>query len=313
MKNDMDSYFKVSVRLMCYNQEKYIAQAMDGIMMQKVDFPVEVVVGDDFSQDSTLSIVRSYSDTKWIKVRILKREVGDAYWTERQKRGRLYNYYDILKNCKGEYIALLDGDDYWTDPYKLQKQVQFLERNSGYAICSHEVHELHFQVANTAKAGLGILWNNWRFGGWVALFRVIKKLAFDRREFWKCRVGYKTDTRFRIYSFLDILCNKHFMATSSIMIRREVVDKVGLWYTATDGGHYFVVLLALSVGKGYHFKEFMGVYNRNPGSITLDPNRKRELAAVRKKNRIYRLERLLEVVPEFRDEIKQQIASEGRA
>ena len=119
----------VSVRLMTYNHAPFIKNAMQGIMMQKTSFKIEVVVGDDFSKDNTLEIIKKFSDTENIKLKILNREIHDDYWFQRQENGRIYNFYNILKNCKGNYIALLDGDDYWTDPYKLQKQVDFLEEN----------------------------------------------------------------------------------------------------------------------------------------------------------------------------------------
>ena len=127
--------YKLSVRLMTYMHESFVNQAMDGIMMQKTDFKIEVVVGDDFSTDRTLEIIKSYKNTESIDVKILKREKGDEYWRKRQKLGRLYNFTNILENCTGKYIALLDGDDYWTDPLKLQKQLDFLEGNEEYSFC----------------------------------------------------------------------------------------------------------------------------------------------------------------------------------
>jgi glycosyltransferase involved in cell wall biosynthesis len=127
---------KLSVRLMTYMHEPFIKQAMDGIMMQKTDFKIEVVVGDDFSTDRTLEIIKSFKNTESIDIKILKREKGDEYWQKRQKLGRLYNFTNILENCTGKYISLLDGDDYWTDPLKLQKQVDFLEKNKDYALHS---------------------------------------------------------------------------------------------------------------------------------------------------------------------------------
>ena len=134
--------YKLSVRLMTYMHESFVNQAMDGIMMQKTDFKIEVVVGDDFSTDRTLEIIKSYKNTESIDVKILKREKGDEYWRKRQKLGRLYNFTNILENCTGKYIALLDGDDYWTDPLKLQKQLDFLEGNEGYSMCFHRVQLL---------------------------------------------------------------------------------------------------------------------------------------------------------------------------
>jgi glycosyltransferase involved in cell wall biosynthesis len=131
----MDKEFKVSVRLMTYNHEAFIEQAMEGILAQVTDFKVEVVIGDDFSKDRTLELIQKYSSTARIHIRVLPRKEGDDYWKERQKRGRLYNFSNIMEHCNGEYIALLDGDDYWIDPFKLQKQVDFLEEHPNCSVC----------------------------------------------------------------------------------------------------------------------------------------------------------------------------------
>src|SRR5690554_1097917 len=128
----------VSVRLMTYNHENYIEQALRGIDMQITDFEFEVVIGDDFSTDGNLEKIKSFKFlNKNITVNLLNRVEGDSYSLLRRKNGRLHNFIDILNNCKGKYIALLDGDDYWTDPLKLQKQVDFLEANPDYVICCH--------------------------------------------------------------------------------------------------------------------------------------------------------------------------------
>lgn len=127
---DMSNDYMVSVRLMTFNHAEFIAQAMEGILMQQTNFKVEVVVGDDFSTDNTSEIIKKFKDTNNIHIKILNRNIGDEYWKKRQKLGRLYNFKNILENCTGKYIALLDGDDYWTDPLKLQKQVDLLESNS---------------------------------------------------------------------------------------------------------------------------------------------------------------------------------------
>ena len=132
----------VSVRFMVYNNEPYIREAVEGILKQKTNFKVEIVVGDDFSQDNTLNIIKEYGNTNNIYFNILKREVGDQYWKDRKKLGRLYNFKNIIENCSGKYIALLDGDDYWTDPLKLQKQVDFLEHNAEYSYCGHKSYVL---------------------------------------------------------------------------------------------------------------------------------------------------------------------------
>lgn len=131
-------YYKLSIRLMTFNHVNYIEEALKGIDIQKTDFNFEVVVGDDFSTDDTLTKIRNYNfSNPNLHLRVLEREVGDSYYKERKKNGRLYNFVNILNNCTGDYIALLDGDDYWTDPLKLQKQVDFLEGHPEYVITYH--------------------------------------------------------------------------------------------------------------------------------------------------------------------------------
>ena len=134
----MNYQYLVSIRLMVYNHEAYIREAIEGILKQRTNFLVEVVIGDDFSTDKSLEIIREYENTSNIHFKILERKVGDEYWLNRQKLGRLHNFYNIMENCTGKYIALLDGDDYWTDPLKLQKQADFLEMNQDYVVCSHD-------------------------------------------------------------------------------------------------------------------------------------------------------------------------------
>lgn len=130
----------LSVRLMTYNHAKFIEECLKGIQIQKTSFPFEVVIGDDFSTDNNLEIIKRFiagAKNPKITYRLLDRKRGDAYDKERQKRGRAYNFINILDNCKGKYIALIDGDDYWTDPLKLQKQVEFLEANPEFVVCGH--------------------------------------------------------------------------------------------------------------------------------------------------------------------------------
>lgn len=299
--------YTVSIRLMCYNQEKLIAKAMDGIMMQKTNFKVEVVIGDDFSSDNTLNIIKQYQNTDHIKINILNRTKGDEYWEMRQKHGRLYNYYNILHNCNGKYIAMLDGDDYWTDTRKLQKQVDFFEENPNCTINSHEVNTTKINVENGLKSGIGIVIDSFKFGKISYALRTTASIITNKTKFWESRVAHSKDTRFYHYKFQDILFNKHFMATSAMMIRSDVVKKIGLWYTGTDGGHYFIVLIALSLGTGYHFKDFMGLHNLHEGSISLDPGRKKEAKINGSENRIFRLKKLLEVAPMYSDLIMRKI------
>lgn len=120
---------KLSVFVVTYNQEKYIRQCLDGILMQKVDFDYEVVIGEDHGTDGTREICEEYT-AKYPQVRLLP-------LTDRL--GVAGNWKRVLSECKGEYIALCEGDDYWIDPLKLQKQVNFLDthNNIGYLFTRH--------------------------------------------------------------------------------------------------------------------------------------------------------------------------------
>lgn len=109
----------VSVCITTYNMEKYIAKALDSVLTQQTDFPVEIIVADDCSEDKTLKIVESYKRNHE-NIRILYANTN---------RGLIENFVNALKESQGEYIATLDADDYWIDNNKLQKQANILNKN----------------------------------------------------------------------------------------------------------------------------------------------------------------------------------------
>lgn len=113
---------KVSVCVITYNQEAYINSCLDSILEQKTDFEFEVVIGEDCSTDRTALIIGNYAKTH-----------KNINFLDNQKNlGAIPNFIRTLKACKGEFIAFCEGDDYWIDEHKLQKQVDFLEQNSQY-------------------------------------------------------------------------------------------------------------------------------------------------------------------------------------
>lgn len=119
----------VSVRCITYNHEPYIAQAIDGFLMQKTNFPFEVVIHDDASTDKTAEIIREY-EKKYPLI------IKPIYQTENQySKGNGSVSKAIDPKLKGKYIAFCEGDDYWIDPNKLQMQVDFLEKNPEYGMC----------------------------------------------------------------------------------------------------------------------------------------------------------------------------------
>ena len=117
---------KVSVVMATYNHEKYIEKALDSVIRQKCDFEYEILVGDDASKDSTGSIVRAYSEKYPDKIRAFVRV---------KNLGAVPNIVDLVNNAKGEYVAFLEGDDFWIDDEKLQKQISFLDEHKDFAAC----------------------------------------------------------------------------------------------------------------------------------------------------------------------------------
>ena len=115
----------VSVGIFTYNQEKYIAQTIESVLIQKCNFDYEILIGEDCSTDGTLKICKEYADKYPDKIKLFARE---------KNLGLIKNYFDILEKCQGKYIAQCAGDDYWIDEYKLQKQFDFLESNEEYGL-----------------------------------------------------------------------------------------------------------------------------------------------------------------------------------
>lgn len=122
----------VSIICLTYNQEAFIGQAMGGFLMQIADFPFEIVVHDDASTDSTPELLRAWE-------RMLPEVVRPVFQRENQLRKcGVYPIVHAYEAARGKYVALCDGDDYWTDPLKLAIQVAFMEANPEYVMCHHD-------------------------------------------------------------------------------------------------------------------------------------------------------------------------------
>ncbi len=132
----------LSVCVQTYNQEHYIKKCLDGILMQQTTFQFEIILGEDESNDGTRVICKQYANQHPDKIKLFLRSRKDVIYIQEVPTGR-YNLIENLKTSTGKYIALCEGDDYWTDPLKLQKQVDFLEANEDYNICFHKVNILN--------------------------------------------------------------------------------------------------------------------------------------------------------------------------
>lgn len=118
--------------MITYEHERFISQAIDGVLMQETNFPIELIIANDHSPDGTDELVQNYINNH-PKGNLIR------YFHNEENIGMMPNFLFALSKPKGDYIALCEGDDYWTDPLKLQKQVDFLEENINVNLCFHQV------------------------------------------------------------------------------------------------------------------------------------------------------------------------------
>lgn len=206
---------KVSVCIITYNHENYIAQALEGALKQKCDFSFEIVIGEDCSSDNTLAICKKFTQQNPDKIRLLHRE---------KNLGMMNNFVATLKACQGEYIALLEGDDYWTDEFKLACQVEFLERHKDFSICSHNVN-----------------------------------IAYEDQVSDDQWLGQDAQTERN----LEDLLNGSGGATCSLVFRVDALTPIPDWYPKQKGGDWSLQILCASKGKMHYFSDVMGVYRRH--------------------------------------------------
>lgn len=208
---------KVSVCTMTYNQEKYIAQTIESVLMQKTNFKIEMVIAEDYSTDSTRAIVADF-------VKKYPEIIKPVY--QEKNIGAAKNSISCLNACSGEYIAMLEGDDYWIDPLKLQKQVDFLDHHLDYSICFNRVYE---QIDDD---------------------RVISP-----------NNPWEEEKTFTIYD----LATLNFMHTNSVVYRNDFVKILPHWFDESPIGDFVMHLFNAKNGKIKYFPDIMGVYRVSSG------------------------------------------------
>lgn len=244
---------KVTALVITYNHARFITQALESALGQRTAFGVEILVSEDCSTDGTREAVTAYQRKYPERIRLLLSE-DNLRSNAVVARG--------IRAARGEYVALLDGDDYWISPDKLQKQADFLDRQSAYSCCFHNARVEH---AGGAKAP----WN------WTP-------------------IGHPAT------STLKDIWQGNFIATCSIMYRRSALGEIPAWYDAlfpiTDWPLH--ILSAQSGNIGY-LDEVLGVYRYHPGGFysQFDPwdklEKTRDFYLAMNSNLGYRYDRLV--------------------
>jgi glycosyltransferase involved in cell wall biosynthesis len=156
------NYPLISVVMIAYNQEKYIAQAIEGVLNQEYGGEIELILANDHSTDTTdhivQNIIKNHINGDWIK-----------YTNHSINKGMFKNIIWALKEVKGKYVALCEGDDYWTDPLKLQKQSNFLLNHEEYSMCFHSAktdnfsndYKKVFQPIDNRDYSIDEIYNSW--------------------------------------------------------------------------------------------------------------------------------------------------------
>lgn len=213
---------KVSVCIFTYNHEKYIERCIESALMQNTSFDVEIVLGEDYSKDTTRKICKRYAEKYPKKIKLLDRG---------KNIGMCQNIFGSLQHCTGEYIATLDGDDYWIDPLKLQKQFDYLEREPDKNMVFHQSLRIN------------------ELNGLIDFF--VKEIK-------------------PVYSFNEVM-DKWLMATGSMFFRAKAMVYPDFVFHTHNFDLAIQLLVNRNGNDIGYIDEMMSVYYINTGSNTNNP------------------------------------------
>lgn len=211
---------KVSILMTAYNHESFIAQAVQSVIEQTTDFDFELVVGEDCSTDKTREILSGFKSSHPERIRLLLRERN---W------GRRRNFIDVLAACEGEYVAILEGDDYWTSPNKLQRQADFLDSHPDCSICFHPV-----------------------------------MVVFEDKNQEPYRSGVAS--KGQVFTLADLL-DRNLIPTCSVMFRNKLLPVLPDWFHHTPTGDWPLHILNAQFGDIGYLDYVMAAHRIHPNSI----------------------------------------------
>jgi glycosyltransferase involved in cell wall biosynthesis len=219
----------VSICCITYNHEGFIRDALEGFIAQKTVFPFEIIIHDDASTDRTPEIINEYT-TRYPDLIYPLLQKENQY--SKNNGSLLVNF--VMPKVRGKYIAICEGDDYWTDPYKLQKQTHFLETNPEYAVC---------------------------VGGYTQLVQSSQEMI----DIIKCSNNKDLLHDGFTFSLIEMR-NDWITKTLTALIRKDILEKIDFSvYKHTRDIHIFYHIV--KTHKAYYFSEIFGVYRIHEGGI----------------------------------------------
>jgi glycosyltransferase involved in cell wall biosynthesis len=221
----------VSVCCITYNHEAFLTQAIESVLMQETDFAVEMVIGEDCSPDRTRQIALDYQARFPGRVRVL---------TPAANLGIMRNLMETMAACTGEYIAFMEGDDYWTDPAKLQLQVDTMRANPTCSFCFHDAESFR-DVDNVTE---------WTFG----------------EEF--SRILPRAGSPPQLFTQLDLAQHGWFIPSASMLFRAtSLALPLPDWFKGVYSGDYTLQLLSTKSGPAIYLPRVMSRYRMHDQSI----------------------------------------------
>lgn len=211
----------LSICTITYNHQKYIANAIDSFLNQKTSFPLEIIIVDDNSQDNTFNICQKYADGYPDQIKLYNNDPNI---------GPVPNLARALHLCNGKYIAWCEGDDYWTDPYKIQKQVDFLEANPNFTLSFHNA--------------------------------VIKWEDKSQLDTLFCPPDQK------LVCTIEDVIKSWFIPSASMVFRRDAIMPLPEWFPEIYNGDWALQMIVASKGKINYMNEPMSVYRKSSTSLS---------------------------------------------
>ncbi len=223
---------KLSVAMITYNHERFIAQALESVLAQQVNFDYEIVIGEDCSTDRTREILMDFRRRYPDKIVPLLRE---------RNLGAMENFKGTLAACRGKYLAILEGDDYWKCTDKLQRQVDFLDAHPDFAMCCSRAE-------------------------------MVDEDGAEADRIWPSRPA-------GAYGLEDLLA-ENFIATCSVLYRGDAIGALPAWFHKMKLGDWPLHVLVARSGKIWLMDDVVATYRMHAGGIWTSLSERKQLSAM---------------------------------